>query len=225
MTNNDTNMTNLLRNLIYCNEVIIGIEKDKLSKFYKLKHMIISHLYHHNDKYPTLRVFIDSFDIQDDKIKLLNVAITNKSNGACAHFHIPINSNNDRNKFGISKIIYEQLPQYEYIPGEKYESDDKTIWNEKYIQLRDFAIKEKIINEYDDDLKTAANNKDWEKFIKLFNLRYKKYHLSNALLGNRKNLMCEMFHKKSHKQIYRVEKIKFMGNYKSYVNRLMRSNI
>lgn len=218
-------MTSVICNMVYCNNAIIGIDKIMRTKFYKLKHMILSHLYHNNDKYPSLRVFIDSIDIQDEHIKLLNIAITDKSAGIICHFHVPVSSNNDRNKFGISKYICDNLPQYEYTPGEKYEAADKNVWIEKYNQLREFAINAKIINEYDDELQKAANEKDWNNFIKLFNLRYKKYHLSNALLGNRKNLMCEMFHKKSHKQIYRVEKIKFMGNYKSYVNRLIRSNI
>lgn len=207
----------ILDALQYCNKHIIGIEKDYVSHFYKIKHSILAHIYKkpHIVEGHTLK--IDGIELQDE-CKLISILVENQFNHY--QFHVPICKKTCK-QFGLTGL--DEICISPYQSSEKVEGDQNT-WMKYYVIVKEIAYRWGELNSHEDKMKQAVKHpnewkQNWPMFASAFNKRFKGKYIIREKYGAERR--CEIVRVKDNRVMYDIFKFKVMkGN--TYINLMNR---
>lgn len=223
--------TRLFDALQYCNKHIVGIEKDYVRHFYKIKHAILAHIYRKPNSingYVANLNCIELQDCRDHTIELLSICVSNDTKAY--NFHVPFNNKNKR-KFDPDyfyrwneRSVLDELPRQEY-QGEPKESGDQTQWMEQYNVLKEIAYCWKILNRHEETMILATKHpeqwkQNWSMFVAAFNKRFKNQYIIRESETDEKK--CEIIRYYDDRVMYDISKFKMMKGqaYINYMNRI-----
>lgn len=224
--------TAILNALWYCNKYLVGIEKEYINHFYKIKHAILAHIYRKPNSISGYVANLNCIELQYCKgrtIELLSVSVSNDTK--TYNFHVPFNNKNKRKfdpdyffRWGERSVL-DELSRQEY-QGETKENGDQTQWMEQYNILKELAYRWKILNRHEDRMKLATKNpeqwkQNWSMFVAAFNKRFEKqYIIRESETDNKK---CEIVRYYDKRVMYDVSKFKMMKG-QAYINYMSRIN-
>lgn len=210
--------TDLLDAIHYCNKHTVGIEKDYVSHFYKIKHAILACIY----KNPSI---IQGYTIKIDGMETSNegelLSITIKGDLQRYQFHVPLYKKTCK-QFGLSECDVNCIGPYwasEKIKG------NLSKWMTYYMRIKEIAYRWHLLNVHEDRMKLATKDPDkwkqnWLMFMSAFNKRFKnKYSLRGCTDDKRK---CEIIRLRDNRVMYCIWSFKLMKDcaYINYMNRI-----
>lgn len=210
--------TKLFDALQYCNKHIVGIEKDYVSHFYKIKHAILAHIY----KKPQI---IEGYTLNIDGMETSNegelLSITIKSTHKCYQFHVPLHKKT-RKQFGLAEGDENCIGPY--WASEKIEGD-RLVWINCYVLIREIAYRWHVLNPHEDRMKLATKypnqwKQNWSMFVSAFNKRFKNKYLLREYADDKRK--CEIIRLRDNRVMYCIWSFKLMKDctYINYMNRI-----
>ena len=210
--------TELFDALQYCNKHIVGIEKDYVSHFYKIKHVILANIY----KKPHI---LEGYTLKIDGVETSNegelLSITIKSTLKCYQFHVPLHKKT-RKQFGLVECDVNCIGPY--WASEKIEGDLPT-WMNYYALVREIAYRWHVLNPYEDRMKLATKEpnkwkQNWSMFVSAFNKRFKNKYLLRGYTDDKRK--CEIVRLRDNHVMYCIWCFKLMKDcsYINYMNRI-----
>ena len=201
--------TRLFDALQYCNKHIVGIEKDYVSHFYKIKHAILACIY----KNPSI---VQGYTLKIDGMETSNegelLSITIKSTHKCYQFHVPLHKKT-RKQFGLVECDVNCIGPY--WASEKIEGDLPT-WMNYYALVREIAYRWHVLNPHEDKMKQAVKHpnewkQNWPMFASAFNKRFRGQYIIREKCGTERR--CEIVRVRDNRVMYDIFKFKVMkGN-------------
>ena len=231
---NNEKTTAILDALWYCNKHLVGIEKEYIKHFYKIKHSFLAHIYRKPNSISGYVANLNCIELQncgDHTIELLSVSVSNDTK--TYNFHVPFNNKNkqkfDPNYFykWNKRSVLDELSRQEY-EGEPKENCDKTQWMKQYNMLKEIAYCWGIINRHEETMLLATKHPDqwkqyWPMFVVAFNKRFKNQYIIRESETDKKK--CEIVRYRDDRVMYDIFKFKLMKDqaYINYMNRINRN--
>jgi hypothetical protein len=210
--------TRLFDALQYCNKHIVGIEKDYVSHFYKIKHAILAHIY----KKPHI---LEGYTLKIDGMETSNegelLSITIKSELQCYKFHVPFRRKTCK-QFGLADCDVNCIGPY--WASEKIGGDLAT-WMQCYALVREIAYSWRVLNPHEDRMKLATKypnqwKQNWLMFVSAFNKRFKNKYLLRGCTDDKRK--CEIIRLRDNRVMYCLWCFKLMKDcsYINYMNQI-----
>ena len=224
--------TAILDALWYCNKYLVGIEKEYINHFYKIKHSILAHIYRKPNSISGYVANLNCIELQDcgnHTIELLSVSVSNDTK--TYNFHVPF-SNKNKRKFDPDyfyrwneRSVLDELSRQEY-QCEPKENCDQTQWMEQYNVLKEIAYCWGILNRHEEIMKLATKHpeqwkQNWSMFVTAFNKRFKKQYIIRESETDKKK--CEIVRYHDDRVMYDIFKFKMMKG-QAYINYMSRIN-
>lgn len=224
--------TAILDALWYCNKYLVGIEKEYINHFYKIKHAILAHIYRKPNSISGYVANLNCIELQDcgdHTAELLSVSVSNDTK--TYNFHVPLNNKNKR-KFDPDYFyrwneisVLDELSRQEYQCDPK-ESGDQTQWMEQYNVLKEIAYCWGILNRHEEVMKLATKHPEqwkqyWSMFVVAFNKRFKKQYIIRESETDKRK--CEIVRYHDDRVMYDIFKFKMMKG-QAYINYMSRIN-
>lgn len=210
--------TELLDALQYCNKHIVGIEKDYVSHFYKIKHAILAHIYKKPHILEGYTLKIDGIELANEG-ELLSIVVHNSYRSY--QFHVPI-SKKIRKQFGLTELDENCIGPY--WASEKIEGNLAT-WMKCYALVREIAYRWHVLNPHEDRMKLATKypnqwKQNWPMFVSAFNKRFKNKYLLRGYTDDKRK--CEIIRLRDNRVMYCLWSFKLMKDcsYINYMNRI-----
>lgn len=210
--------TEFLDALQYCNKHIVGIEKDYVSHFYKIKHAILAGIYKNPGIIQGYTLKIDGIETSNEG-ELLSISI--KSALKLYQFHVPLHKKT-RKQFELTECDETSIGSYR--ASEKIEGDLPT-WMNYYVLVREIAYRWHVLNPYEDRMKLATKYPDqwrqnWPIFVSAFNKRFKNKYLLRECANDKKE--CKIIRLRDNRVMYYLRCFKLMKrcSYINYMNRI-----
>lgn len=210
--------TRIFDALQYCNKHIVGIEKDYVSHFYKIKHAILAHIY----KKPHI---LEGYTLKIDGMETSNegelLSITIKSELQCYKFHVPFRRKTCK-QFGLANCDVNCIGPY--WASEKIGGDLAT-WMQCYALVREIAYSWRVLNPHEDRMKLATKypnqwKQNWLMFVSAFNKRFKNKYLLREYTDDKRK--CEIIRLRDNRVMYCLWCFKLMKDcsYINYMNQI-----
>ena len=224
--------TAILDALWYCNKYLVGIEKEYINHFYKIKHAILAHIYRKPKSISGYVANLNCVELQncgDHTIELLSVSVSNDTK--IYNFHVPFNNKNKR-KFDPDyfyrwneRSVLDELSRQEY-ESEPKENGDQTRWMEQYNVLKEIAYCWGILNRHEETMLLATKHpeqwkQNWSMFVAAFNKRFKKQYIIRESETDKQK--CEIVRYYDDRVMYDISKFKIMKG-QAYINYMSRIN-
>ena len=210
--------TKLLDALQYCNKHIVGVEKNYVRHFYKIKHAILAHIYKTPHILEGYTLKIDGIELANEG-ELLSIIVDNSDRSY--QFHVPLHKKT-RKQFGLTELDENCIGPY--WASEKIEGD-RFVWINCYVLVREMAYRWHVLNPHEDKMKLATKYPDqwkqnWLMFVSAFNKRFKNEYLLRGCPDDKRK--CEIIRLRDNRVMYCIRCFKLMEDhaYINYMNRI-----
>lgn len=210
--------TRIFDALQYCNKHIVGIEKDYVSHFYKIKHAILAHIYKKPHTLEGYTLKIDGMETSNEG-ELLSITINSELQ--CYKFHVPFRRKTCK-QFGLANCDVNCIGPY--WTSEKIGGDLAT-WMQCYALVREIAYSWRVLNPHEDRMKLATKEpnkwkQNWSMFVSAFNKRFKNKYLLRGCTDDKRK--CEIIRLRDNRVMYCIWCFKLMKDcsYINYMNQI-----
>ena len=209
--------TKLFDALQYCNKHIVGIEKDYVSHFYKIKHAILAHIYKKPHIIEGYTLKINGVETSNEG-ELLSIIVNNSSRSY--QFHVPLHKKT-RKQFELAECDENCIGPYwasEKIKG------NLSKWMTYYIRIKEIVYSWHVLNPHEDKMKQAVKHpnewkQNWPMFASAFNKRFRGQYIIREKCGTERR--CDIVRVRDNRVMYDIFKFKVMkGN--AYINLMNR---